>query len=134
MQRGERDAVLQPHDAAAARVAVAHHLHLWGGQYAKGLGDDEATSRSHLGGDLGGDLGAISEVISGRSRIAHLIRPSDRRVTIRVLRLDTHLHGCATWARCAGCSVVVAYTWHATVRVCEGEWRWGVRRAGPPTA
>ncbi len=64
MQRGERDAVLQPHDAAAARVAVAHHLHLWGGQYAKGLGDDEATSRSHLGGDLGGDLGAIS----GRSR------------------------------------------------------------------
>ena len=28
--------------------------------------------------------------------------------------------------------VVIVYTWHATVRVCECEWGWGVRRAGPP--
>ena len=34
----------------------------------------------------------ISEVISGQSRVSHLIRPADRRVAIRILRLHTYLH------------------------------------------
>ena len=50
------------------------------------------SSRGNLGCRTSSDLGAISKVISGQSRVSHLIRSADRRVAICILRLHTHLH------------------------------------------